>query len=390
MSIDGDNIEPLPWPEQYTGERRFPNNHILWKSEPLIWSALAHASPELFKKEDKEKQIALRAALNRLGLGWVGTNNTQLRMAVGALYDEARSCYLQNSWRTPKAPLPSITPAKINDVKFSAKNGDVCINGTQYTNTHGEWNFQLLKSVKDKEFLPLDVARKINSNLEKLGMDIIRGAVNKPTVELLSQGKHTEGCHPNARPLEKCGNCKKLSETAGSGMAGDDLTNEQVGSHYIYLRPSDYLKRLQKAMVVSLSQSAAASRPLELDAATNEAIARKHIMLRYSTGGENWAHSDAVGTDFPFQALLMLSNSDEYDGGEFYVAKQDAENNSGEIQERQLSITRLCTPKLNSGDLVIFASGGKYCHGMKTVTSGERIAVGLLQGKDIKLLKTKG
>ena len=70
----------------------------------------------------------------------------------------------------------------------------------------------------------------------------------------------------------------------------------------------------------------------------------------------------------------MLSDSDEYDGGEFYVAKRDG-----------AKIIRTCCP-LNGGDLVIFQAGSgvnfqgqKYFHGMKQVTRGERVGVGLLQ-----------
>ena len=66
----------------------------------------------------------------------------------------------------------------------------------------------------------------------------------------------------------------------------------------------------------------------------------------------------------------MLSNSGEYDGGQFYVAKRvNAE------------IDRTCTPKLDAGDLVIFQADkdGGYDHGMKKVTRGNREAIGLLQ-----------
>ena len=52
----------------------------------------------------------------------------------------------------------------------------------------------------------------------------------------------------------------------------------------------------------------------------------------------------------------MLSNSDEYDEGEVYVAEHcDSEernfNDSGKIN---IKIIRTCCPKLDASDLVIF------------------------------------
>lgn len=45
---------------------------------------------------------------------------------------------------------------------------------------------------------------------------------------------------------------------------------------------------------------------------------------------------------------------------------------------------RTCSPKLNAGELVLFQadSEGAYDHGMKVVTRGERMAVGLLQANE--------
>ena len=55
----------------------------------------------------------------------------------------------------------------------------------------------------------------------------------------------------------------------------------------------------------------------------NTADERKYIILKYSKGGENWAHRDANSDGFfQYQALLMLSNGDEYSGGEFYVVRR--------------------------------------------------------------------
>ena len=95
-------------------------------------------------------------------------------------------------------------------------------------------------------------------------------------------------------------------------------------------------------------------------------------------GGENWAHRDGSSDQyFPYQALLMLSTSAaDYDGGEFSVATKRNDTTPP-------SIIRMCCPKLDAGNMVIFqaSKGAEYDHGMKTVTRGERVAIGLLQPK---------
>ena len=75
----------------------------------------------------------------------------------------------------------------------------------------------------------------------------------------------------------------------------------------------------------------------------------------------------------------MLSNSTDYDGGEFYVAKRCDDDKD----DNQPSVIRMCSPKLDAGDLILFQASkeGEYDHGMKTVTKGERVAIGLLQPK---------
>jgi len=75
----------------------------------------------------------------------------------------------------------------------------------------------------------------------------------------------------------------------------------------------------------------------------------------------------------------MLSNSEDYDGGEFYVAKRCDDDTNGKKQRP--SVIRMCSLKLDAGDLILFQASkeGEYDHGMKTVTRGERVAIGLLQ-----------
>lgn len=85
----------------------------------------------------------------------------------------------------------------------------------------------------------------------------------------------------------------------------------------------------------------------------------------------------------------MLSNITDYDGGEFYVAKRcdddmngnNDDDTTGKKKKQCPSVIRTCSPKLDAGDLILFQASkdGDYDHGMKTVTRGERVAIGLLQ-----------
>ena len=59
----------------------------------------------------------------------------------------------------------------------------------------------------------------------------------------------------------------------------------------------------------------------------------------------------------------------------------------GKKKKQSPSVIRICSPKLDSGDLILFQASkeGEYDHGMKTVTRGERVAIGLLQPKPRKI-----
>ena len=91
----------------------------------------------------------------------------------------------------------------------------------------------------------------------------------------------------------------------------------------------------------------------------------------------------------------MLSNITDYDGGEFYVAKRcdddmngnNDDDTTGKKKKQCPSVIRTCSPKLDAGDLILFQASkdGEYDHGMKTVTRGKRVAIGLLQPKSSKI-----
>ena len=101
------------------------------------------------------------------------------------------------------------------------------------------------------------------------------------------------------------------------------------------------------------------------------------IVLRYPEGGVNFPHRDVYGpTWFPYQAACVLSRrGDDYEGGEFILY----EERPGESPVERVHA-------LDQGDVALFASrgfrrGGRFVelrHGMRTVTRGERFALGLV------------
>jgi hypothetical protein len=195
-------------------------------------------------------------------------------------------------------------------------------------------------------------------------MCLICNAVDNPTSLEIKEVKGLKGTTTTP-----------IAETTGSGCRGEaSLTSplkegKLLSSYYVDVDCPD-LDLLQDIIVSSLKVE-----PNIIKSTKH----RKSMLLKYSKGAENWTHTDGNnGQWFSYQALLMLSDSAEYDGGEFYVAKRDGEK-----------IIRTCCPTLNAGDLIIFQAGSgqyfqglKYFHGMKKVTRGERVAAGLLQVRD--------
>lgn len=105
------------------------------------------------------------------------------------------------------------------------------------------------------------------------------------------------------------------------------------------------------------------------------------LILKYGTGGFNALHQDLYGeVYFPMQAVMMLSEAGkDYTGGEFVLIEQ---------MPRAQSKAIVLTPK--KGDMLIFTtnfrpakgSRGYYRanmkHGVSTVHSGHRMALGII------------
>ena len=288
----------------------FSDTSLSSNLDEKLWIALGHVEPESIKS--KRPLHAMRGALQNLGLGWVCNNTTDLRMIMAQHYHMAKKFYEENGYEPPinlhEIPLQKI---EVRDWEWTQPKGGVeGMDGTEH------------QFVID-ERIPDAVTKQIHTSIRNTGMAIIRGAVDKAAIEQIQSN------------IEFAKTPTQLSDTSGLGMAGSNR------SFYCDINQSKYLDQLQDNLLKSLK--------LECG---NEPKPKKYIYLKYSKGGENFAHRD--GNDdkaFPYQAVLMLSNSGEYDGGQFYVAKRV--NNA---------IDRTCTPKLDAGDL-----------------GGNREAIGLLQ-----------
>ena len=104
------------------------------------------------------------------------------------------------------------------------------------------------------------------------------------------------------------------------------------------------------------------------------------LLLRYGPGDYNCLHQDLYGElSFPFQAAFMLSEPEEFEGGEFVLTEQ-----------RPRMQSRAYVVPLKAGEAVIFAvnhrpvrrTRGSYRvtmrHGVSPLRSGSRHTLGII------------
>lgn len=104
------------------------------------------------------------------------------------------------------------------------------------------------------------------------------------------------------------------------------------------------------------------------------------LLLRYGPGDYNCLHQDLYGElSFPLQAAFLLSDSDDFEGGEFVLTEQ-----------RPRMQSRVQVVPLQAGEAVIFAvnhrpvqgAKGTYRvtmrHGVSPVRSGSRHTLGII------------
>ena len=104
------------------------------------------------------------------------------------------------------------------------------------------------------------------------------------------------------------------------------------------------------------------------------------LILKYGEGDFNTLHQDLYGEiHFPYQAAIMLSDKDDYTGGEFTLIEQ---------RPRMQSVAHV--QSLEQGDAIIFAVNefpklgkrgyyrAKLRHGVSVVRSGDRYTLGII------------
>ena len=306
----------------------YPPKSLLYGHDAKILDAIAHVGI------GDTCTLTVHNALVELGLGWLCIGDHAHRPVCGSIYTRAKALAVSSGQHLLK---PKLSTIKVED--------RVLNNSHHYTSTD-----------QDCILSPED-AKSILKSIRETGMALIRGAVDVSKIEI-------EKCEDTTKTP------KRIQATTGNGKAGiEDYKhpkNDNIyGSYYNDMNKITYLDDIQNSLYESLTTVAGKKKKMLQNKK------KKYIYLRYTKGGENWAHRDGNNdTIFPYQAVLMLSNAKEYGGGEFYVATKE-----------ESLIVRTSCPKLNAGDLVIFQAGkdGNYYHGMRTVTSGERKAIGLFQ-----------
>jgi len=331
------------WSESFI-KSGFPESSLLAGTEPAVWDALGRLESKDF---DTGKQVAVRKALDDIGLGWVATNTTPFRIAVGGLFDAAKQRHRDNAENTAAGPAGNQPDKKV-------------IPEIEVT-THGLPERENSITGPVNEIEPSEANRRaLWDQLETYGACAIRNAAPASSLDSLpdtSQVKET-----------------KLARTMGNGIAGDPP------SVYMDIRKApDWHDALERDLG-ELLMGPGAPEPFAEASAT---LTRKSILLLAGEGAENWAHQDNNNETPPVQAVLMLSEPQkDFTGGEFYVARQTSQTDT------RIEIARYAIPFDSPGDLVIFKAGkdSGWWHGMLPVKAGDdrkqeylRKAVGMLQ-----------
>jgi uncharacterized protein len=104
------------------------------------------------------------------------------------------------------------------------------------------------------------------------------------------------------------------------------------------------------------------------------------LILRYRAGDWNALHQDLYGeVYFPFQVLTVLSDPEDYEGGEFVLLEQRprAQSRAHVLRPPQGAFVIFPTrERPNAGKTGYHRVGLR--HGVSTVTAGERVALGVI------------
>eukprot|EP00978_Attheya_sp_CCMP212_P001056 scaffold2163_cov49-Attheya_sp.AAC.1 len=103
-------------------------------------------------------------------------------------FDEAKKFYQKNGWMRHKQPLPQFTRIHVEHRDWKpCEVGELIINERRYTNEDWDLEFDIIVT-GDEHLFPANVAKRINSSIQQSGMVVIRGAVDRSTIEKLRVG----------------------------------------------------------------------------------------------------------------------------------------------------------------------------------------------------------
>ena len=357
-----------PYDPVHQPRSSFPSDSLLAGTEPLIWQALGTLAPQL---EAFSKQVAIRQALRSIRLGWIATNTTPFRIAVGKLYDQALAHVKQQQQqqkqrsknRRVKYTLPEQLPSIQIDTTPVPPNS--AIQGPLYLPT---------TFTKDQRMA-------VWRDLGTYGACVVRKAVSVSDLAAMT---------PTATSPETRSGIKihRLAETMGNGVAGTPP------SRYFDLpkRHSACLLKLEANLWNLLllqkdkdkddnggAENGDNTQPTKFPRyyGKEDRSPRKSLFLQYGTGAENWAHQDNNKETVPIQAVLLTSQPGvDFEGGEFYVAtrqdqpqKHEGDNEGQDSSHYVLKFRRHVVSWEHAGDLVLFQAGKEtgWSHGMMPV-----------------------
>ena len=325
---------------------KFPQTSLLAGTEPAVWYALGRLA---LKDFDDGKQVVVRKALEDIGLGWVATNTTPFRIAIGGLFDAAEKVHRQYAKK------------KTSDDSNLKSNRKSTPSIYVHTQQLPEAEHNIIGPVKKS------TANKANrvalwDHMQSYGAYVIRKAVAASSVQTVTRPKQAKET--------------KLSRSMGNGIAGNP-----PGIYMDLHEQPDWHDVLEQNIGKLLIGEGA---PGELSE-TDSTLKRKSVLLLTGENAENWAHQDNNDEVPPVQAMVMLSEPrKDFAGGEFYVARQTKN------MDNRINIVRYKITFESPGDLVIFIAGKGtgWWHGMLPVKAGDtkkqeheylRRAVGMLQ-----------
>jgi len=272
------------------------------------------------------KQLLLRRALTLLGAGFVASNTTGARRALGAA--------VKRCWPDERGPafVTATSPCRCPAVCAVRDDGD---------NSNEEE--EEVRRITDEE---RDAAKR---SLEERGVAVLPRVLGSRAVADVARSV-------NAAALS---NETKLRPSIGNGSHGSYASFRPPADSPVWVLRHTLSERFQ----------------LRGDDS-------RVIVLRYGENGENYLHRDQL--EFPVQATLLLSTPGrDFSGGDFLVRRQA----DGSSEEEQVAVCDnagdvvVFDSSLSHGIRTVHAAAGaSSSESSSSFSETQRFAIGLFQG----------